>query len=412
MGRRAAYSVEVAGGRQVGYGLLVRAGDVYSVQFRDVDGTKFVIRSTGATARPTALKKAEQIIKEYYAPPDTIRRQADWDEVIPELREQLEADAARPATIKDYLDTIQQVRDAAVCPAALSAGIAQQWCNKYLTGTFTRAKGEGAKQYKRSPVTLHARVRKLSAIWSKYLVKRLRVADANPWETVDLPKLEEKPVRTLTADQVDQFFAWLQTRWHGWELPSLFFELKAVTGCRLGDLAALRSADLATVKVGDEDQHVVAFAGATTKARKSRVAVVDADLFAKLRAIAGPTYLWESYATELAKYLVKREVPTHRINPEFSPERLVWWAKDEVDDFNKSRPDQPKIQSHDFRKRYVTEGHKAGVSVDTVAAGAGMSPATARGFYLALDQQAAAAAVAAKLASVLRPKKAKPKPDA
>lgn len=117
MGRRAAYSVEVDGGHQVGYGLVVRAGDVYSVQFRDIDGAKFVIRSTSEVARPRALKKAEQIIKEHYAPPDTLRRQADWDEVIPELREQLEADAARPATIKDYLDTIAQVREAAVCPA-------------------------------------------------------------------------------------------------------------------------------------------------------------------------------------------------------------------------------------------------------------------------------------------------------
>src|SRR5262249_44871422 len=156
----------------------------------------------------------------------------------------------------------------AVCPAAVTDGLAQQWCNKYLTTPYTRAKVKEApaptdptkpkrgrkpkpkaapKTYTRNPVTLHSRVRKLSAIWSKYLVKRLRVADSNPWETVDLPKLEDKPVRTLSAEQVDAFFNWLQTRWQGWELPSLFFEVKAVTGCRLGDLAALKSSDLATV---------------------------------------------------------------------------------------------------------------------------------------------------------------------
>ena len=412
MGRRAAYSVEVHGGRQIGYGLVVRAGEVYSVQFRDVDGTKFVIRSTGEPARPRALKKAEQIIKEHYAPPDTIRRQADWNEVIPEFRRQLETDAARPATIKDYLDTIQQVRGAVVGPAALSAGVAQQWCNKYLTGTFTRAKGEGAKTYTRSPVTLHSRVRKLSAIWSKYFVRRMRVADANPWETVDLPKLEEKPIRTLSAERVDEFFAWLAARWQGWALPSLFFEVKAATGCRLGDLAAIRSAGLEVVKNGDETHHLISFEGATTKARKARVAVLEADLFTQVKVIAGPTYVWERYATDIAKYLALRGVPTHRTNPQFGPERLTWWAKDEVDDFNKAHPDRPKIQSHDFRKRFITEAHKGGEDVDQAAAAVGMTGATARQYYNALDQRAAAIAVAGKLGGKLRPKKTGPKADA
>ncbi|MFO0801196.1 MAG: hypothetical protein U0804_27330, partial [Gemmataceae bacterium] len=130
--------------------------------------------------------------------------------------------------MKDYLDTLRQVRTAAVLPAAVSAGLAQQWCNGYLSGTFSRAKGEGVQTYTRSPRTLHARVRKLRAIWGKYLVKRLRLAKENPWETVDLPKLDKLPVRTLTGDQVTTFFDWLAKRWHGWELPSLFFEVKAV----------------------------------------------------------------------------------------------------------------------------------------------------------------------------------------
>jgi hypothetical protein len=91
--------------------------------------------------------------------------------------------------------------------------------------------------------------------------------------------------------------------------------------------------------------------------------------------------------------------------PEFDPERLVWWAKDEVDDFNKSRPGRPKIQSHDFRKRAITEAHWAGLDMDTAAACVGMSISTARRYYLAIDQHKAAAAVAAKIGGALRPKK-------
>jgi len=58
----------------------------------------------------------------------------------------------------------------------------------------------------------------------------------------------------------------------------------------------------------------------------------------------------------------------------FDPERLCWWAKDEVDDFNKAHPDMPKLKSHDFRKRAVTEAHRAGLDVDTAAAVVGILP--------------------------------------
>ncbi len=411
MGRRAAYTVKVHDGREIGFGLVVRAGDIYSVQFRDFDG-KFIFRSTGQAARPRAITKAEEIVKDHYAPPDTIDRQANWDAVIPKLRLHLEADAARPATIADYFDTIQQVRNAAVCPAALSAGLAQQWCNNYLATPYKRGKGDDAKEYRRSPVTLHARVRKLSAIWSKYLVKRLRVADTNPWEGVDLPKFDKKPMRTLTAEQVNEFFEWLAARWKGWELPATFFEVKAVTGCRLGDLAAAQSSGLVVVKDGNKERHLITFGADTRKERQARVGVLEADLFAQVKALAGRTYVWEGYASDIAKYLELRGVPTHRVNPEFAPERLVWWAKDEVDDFNKSRPDKAKIQSHDFRKRFITEAFNEGENLDNAAAAAGMTSANARGYYNALDQQVAAAAVSLKIGAKLRPKKSGPKTDA
>lgn len=408
MGRTAAYTVKVHDGREIGYGLVERGG-IYAAQFREVDSGKYIIRSTRQKARPKALKRAEEIIRDHYAPPGALSRQSSWEEALTELREQLEADAARPATISDYIDTINQVKCAAVRPAALSVDHAQLWCNKYLTGTYKRGKGDDAKEYQRSPLTLHARVRKLSAIWNKYMMRRLKVADANPWEAVDLPKVNKKPVRTLTTEQVNEFFAWLEARWRGWELPSLFFEVKAVTGCRLGDLAAARSEGLVVVKDGDKDRHLITFDADTRKERQARVGVLDADLFEKVKALAGKTYVWESYATDIRKYLELRGVPTHRTSPEFSPDRLVWWAKDEVDDFNKSRPDKPKIQSHDFRKRFITEAHKEGEDVDNAAAAAGMNPATARAYYHALDQEAAAASVSSKIGSKLRPKKEEPK---
>jgi len=140
-----------------------------------------------------------------------------------------------------------------------------------------------------------------------------------------------------------------------------------VTGCRLGDLCNVRTADL-------RGKDRLVFTPATTKARKERVAVLPGDIFAKLKALAGPVYLWQSYAADLPKYLKLRGVPTHRVVPKFDPERLCWWAKDEVDDFNKAHPDMPKLKSHDFRKRAVTEAHRAGLDVDTAAAVVGILP--------------------------------------
>lgn len=425
-----AYTVKVHDGKVVGFGLLVRSGLIYSVQFRDVAGEK-IFRSTGETARPRAITKAEEIIREQYTPPGTINRQASWDQVAVELRVHFEKDNLSEATVNDYLDTMNQVRDAAVRPAAISDGLAQQWCNRYLTTPYARAKKKEPpvptdptkpkrgrkpkpkpepKTYTRSPSTLHSRVRKLNAIWSKYLIKRLRVTDSNPWDGVDLPKLNAKPIRTLVAERVDEFFNWLQTRWHGWEVPALFFEVKAVTGCRLGDLAALQTGWLSVTETPEGKRYTVAFN--KNKPRKARVAVLPEDLWQRLRAVGGKTCLWESYARDIVKYLKLRGVPTHRVNPEFDPERLVWWAKDEVDDFNKANPDKPKIQSHDFRKRFVTEGHRAGLDVDTVAAGVGMTVANARRYYLALDEEKAAATVVAKIGGTLRPKKANASQDA
>jgi integrase len=401
MGRKSAYEVRLPDGREIGFGLLQREDSaIYSVQFLAPDGSGYVIRSTKEKSRPRAVSAAEGIVRDHYRPAEPAASRMTWDELLTELDRHLRADGARPATIRDYLDTIRQARNAADLPSGLSVPAAQRWCNAYLAGTFSRKTGEGAKAYTRSPRTLHARVRKLKAMWGKYLVKRLKVATANPWKEVDLPKLDQLPVRTLTAGQVQTFFAWIKERWLGWELPTLFWEVKAVTGCRLGDLCSIPAWGL-------QDGKLI-FDATTTKARRQRVAVLPPDLFAALQRIAGPKYLWERYAVEVAGYLERRDVPTHRVNPVFDPQRLAWWAKDEIDDFNKAHPDDPKIKSHDFRKRAVTEAHRAGLDVDTAAAAVGMSPATARGYYLAIDQEKASAILSERLADTLRPQ---PKPE-
>ncbi|MDB5308637.1 MAG: hypothetical protein JWO38_2839 [Gemmataceae bacterium] len=401
MGRKSAYQVRLPDGRDIGFGLLKRGGSaVYSVQFPDLDGTGYLLRSTKETSRPRAVSAAEAVVRAHYQPAESAAARMTWDDLLTELERDLRADGARPATVADYPDTIRQARSASDLPSRVTAQAAQRWCNQYLSGTFTRQKGKDAKSYTRSPRTLHARVRKLRAMWGKYVMKRLRVATANPWKEVDLPRIDQLPVRTLTADQVAKFFKWIEERWLGWELPTLFWSVKAVTGCRLGDLCSLRTESLRDGKL--------TFMAGTAKARRQRVAVLPPDLFDALKRIAGTLYLWQRYTSEIVGYLVRRDVPTHRVNPVFDPRRLCWWAKDEIDDFNRAHPDEPRIKSHDYRKRAVTEAHRAGLDVDTAAAAVGMSAATARGYYLAIDQEKAATIMSERLAGTLRPQ---PKPE-
>jgi integrase len=97
---------------------------------------------------------------------------------------------------------------------------------------------------------------------------------------VDLPKLNKLPVREIDQQQVDGFFNWLAARWCGWRLPALFFETKAVAGCRLADLCSVRSDDLSS-------DHRLKFRADNTKARTERVAVLPPDLWAEVTASAG-----------------------------------------------------------------------------------------------------------------------------
>ena len=67
------------------------------------------------------------------------------------------------------------------------------------------------------------------------------IIDKNPADYTILPKLEQKPVEYLNTDQIKTL---IQTsRGERWEI---FFPLAFMTGCRIGELAALRRSSLKT----------------------------------------------------------------------------------------------------------------------------------------------------------------------
>jgi len=65
--------------------------------------------------------------------------------------------------------------------------------------------------------------------------------DKNPADYVIMPKLEQKPVEYLNIDQIKVLIQ--KSRGERWEI---FFPLAFMTGCRIGELAALRRSSLRT----------------------------------------------------------------------------------------------------------------------------------------------------------------------
>ena len=67
-----------------------------------------------------AVSAAEGIVRDHYRPAESAASRMTWEELVTGLERHLRADGARPATITDYIDTIQQARTVAALPSAVT----------------------------------------------------------------------------------------------------------------------------------------------------------------------------------------------------------------------------------------------------------------------------------------------------
>jgi integrase len=221
------------------------------------------------------------------------------------------------------------------------------------------------------------------------------LVDANPFEKITPPELDRHEVKYVRRGDVTEFFAWVEERFPGWQMPKLFFTAKAVTACRLEDICNLRSYQL-------EDGRLV-FTADTTKNRSERYAVLPEDLYQKLDAYKGPTYLWENYPRELIAVNKAKGYPTHRQNPEFSPQRLYQWVVQIMQDYQKQSGND--FSSHDFRKAAFTRAAENDVHPKRAAVAFDVTPETMMKYYTATEKKATADAVLGDLAEELMPEK-------
>lgn len=365
-------------GRRVPFSLKRRERDpFYLVCFRSPKGTRLE-KSTKEVNQKRAVEAAGPVIRQEYEP-KALALWITWDEAVDRLTKALNENNNKARTLKDYLSTIRVVREAypeSRGPQDITSPLAKQFKTRYQAAT-------------KSAYTVANRLNKLSVIWNKWFIETLELLTANPWEDVPPPKLEKLTPRLLTLEEIEAFLTWLDRRWYGWQTPRLFFTVKGMVGCRLGELCSLRSTQL-------QDGRIV-FPPDATKGRKERKALLPADIFAELKKVAGPVYLWERYTDARREILTKRkQSKASRVRP-FDPIRLERWMQKQIQRYLKENRQAKPFSAHDFRRQAMTAAYQAGVSLDRASTAFGCNPNTMRAFYLSLDETAIADEVLGKI---------------
>jgi integrase len=406
--------------RRVTFRVSLRDGqECYLAFFRGPTGRRLE-KTTKEKSQKRAIDAAQQIILQEYQPKAVVK-DVPWDDALARLEKAMRGNNNRGSTVDDYLDTLGLLRrfyPDSRGPGDITPQVAKDFKARYQEEPFFRRMAkplpsqDGAGQrrgrkpkprpapvaYQHKARTVDGRLRKFRAIWGKWFIRELEIVSENPWSGVARPKVEKPAPRYVKPEEIKAFFDWLTGRWQGWRLPVLFFTVKSYIGNRIDELASLRSEQL--------QEGRIVFAAGHTKGRKERKAILPPDLFAELQGIAGPTYVWEGYSTQLIERLRSQGKPTHMVNPAFSPGRLKWWLQDELADYFQANPQVPRFSAHSFRKKAMTEAWRLGIPLEKAAVAFGCNPATMRAHYIALDETATADEVLTAVAQVVEGKSA------
>jgi integrase len=362
---------------------------------------RWVKASTGRTRKADAIEGAHRLILEHFEQIAPASERMDWAAAVAKLREAMLADNKRPRTIKGYEETLRRLREMfplAKGPADITDRMAGDFKRKYASGTYSRKpsrNGETVPSYRRVTKSLDSRIRSLKAVFGWF--KQLHLVDENPFEGIEQPEMDRCEVKYVRPEDLAEFLSWLEGRYPGWRMPHLFFEVKALTGCRLQDICELRSEQLREGRlVFEADQ---------TKNRSERYAILPADIYAELEAYKGETFLWERYPAELRVFV--KGTSRHCVLDDFSADRMANWIRAVMRDYqNETGAD---LSSHDFRKAAFTRAAEAGIHVKRGAVAFDVTAETMLKYYTGTEKKQTADEVLSQLHEVLRPRKSDPK---
>jgi integrase len=379
-------------GQHIGFNLK-KPGDqpTYVVFYKSPDGRRQK-RDTMLSSIEKAKQAAMAILTEVYGIRTRVADVISWDQATEQLKEKATSDGRRAPTVDYYCKLVRRIREfypESKGPADITEEMAETWKKKFSSVLTRRNKLP-------SQHTVYSLIIGFSALWKTWFVEELGVCTSNPWQEVEPPKTDKVEVKIIEDETLTHFLEWLTERFSGWKLPLLFIETKAMTGCRLMDLASLESSQLRDGRIQ--------FRPDQTKGRKGRSVPLPAELFAKLEGIKGPKYLWESYPQGLVEAVIKRGCPVHRVKPDFKPSRLYHWIETLFIDYGKENPDRPPIHSHQLRKRAFTAAWQNNIDPRKAAIAYGCNVDTVMKHYVLMDEQAVTDEVTNQLAEVLAPK--------
>lgn len=365
----------LADGRRVKYRVDRRkSSPCYYVYFEGPDGRRREI-STKETNLKRARDSAAAVITQEFQP-RVFFQAIGWDEAVEMMTEQMRGRNLRPNTISTYenaLRTFRKVFPSVDGPGSVTTDMAKQYKLKRLATC--------------KPETVRGDLNELSIVFGKWWVGECGILAANPFEGVDPPKVDRRDPRIIGRQERDALMTWLAEMWDRWRLPLLFLEVKAGVGCRIRELAGLRTDRLRDGRL--------TFDADSAKGRKTRHSKVPTALFEELRAIAGPEFVFERFPDQLRDLLLKRGRPHQagRVKFPFDPNRLVNWLQDRVVEFRRAHPEIPRFKLHNFRGTAMSRAMESGANYNEASIAFGCHPETMRKNYLKFNETAISDAV-------------------
>ena len=285
-------------GREVHATLKLRAG-IYAVQFPDPNRMgKYREVSTRERHPLGAWAKAREIIESAYANTEAPRPAGPvtWEEVVALLPEM--PGLLRPRAVEPYVGAISNLRKYVETsgPFDVTPEKAKRFRVVYEAQPFTKGKPKRVKTgepippkgYTRKPKTVENAIRRLSGLWEKLLAHTpTPMARTNPWVGVKRPVVTEGEPVTADEKEWTHFFGWLEAK--GWELMSVFLQVKAPAGCRTNDLCHVKAVQW------DRRTRLLAINPDEDKTYQQRTIPIPPDLAGRLDAVAGAEFLWDRY---------------------------------------------------------------------------------------------------------------------
>ena len=360
-------------GRVIGASFKIRY-DIWRVQFPSpTEPKKYVEVSTGVRAIKTqphadALSAAAKLVLKAYSPTlPTDPQKTTWEEAMKDVYEHSHLRERAWQVYTSILNVFRSIILDSKGPGDVTVETAKTFKQKYQNTPFKRSHKDDAKTYKRSAKTVENAIRRLSALWEKLTPKYVR---QNVWEHIDRPQVPKTKPQVPSEDEVNQFFDWLDARYPTWQLPRLFVEVKALSGCRLNDLCQIKSYQLDPIK------HTLTIKPDQDKTHRERTIPLPPDLSNALNAVKGNSYLWERYLEDSKKY---RPGTRAKLRTAFTP-KLMYHGMQNI--FREYAEQGGKLRSHGLRKRAITLMTMATQNIDQTAQAIGIDAQTARKYIL------------------------------